>query len=435
MFFVRLPDWMTWYQRPDYRDIREYSKSAVDGRRSPSPDHRSQNAVPPNLRLERVLDNKTCSPMSLYDFYMYLKYIEYSPENLEFYIWYKNFESKHSRSRPSSMKASIAPSDFSIHELSGEQMGMSPSESDGTICPEDEETDAAYTVDPEVANVTREQIADLIGRQAMCGPGSCAPSFADRLKDAVRGILPQEEKGDGSEPTHKNTLNIIASSNRGARAELNAVINMFLLPGSEKELNIPPAMRDRALACLQHSTDPAQLAAIADHVYMLLRNCSHRNFIRLGMGNGTLETLCSSILLGVVSTAVGFLVLFMRAFTPYKGAHSMFEAFAAWPLWAFGMSFLLAGMRGSCFFLLMLTRRQALPWERFDDSASITSNKSGLMKRISRHMIFDRRLRVKDQGMRQLQQRIIVQSVLGGSIFAFLFVLIFIFLPIWNQTI
>ena len=26
--------------------------------------------------------------MSLYDFYMYLKYIEYSEENLEFYIWY-----------------------------------------------------------------------------------------------------------------------------------------------------------------------------------------------------------------------------------------------------------------------------------------------------------------------------------------------------------
>jgi hypothetical protein len=26
--------------------------------------------------------------MSLYDFYMYLKHIEHSPENLEFYVWY-----------------------------------------------------------------------------------------------------------------------------------------------------------------------------------------------------------------------------------------------------------------------------------------------------------------------------------------------------------
>jgi hypothetical protein len=34
------------------------------------------------------LTSETGSPMSLYDFYMYLKYIEHSPENLEFYVWY-----------------------------------------------------------------------------------------------------------------------------------------------------------------------------------------------------------------------------------------------------------------------------------------------------------------------------------------------------------
>lgn len=34
----------------------------------------------------------TGSPLSLYDFYMYLKYIEFSPENLEFYIWFKNYD-------------------------------------------------------------------------------------------------------------------------------------------------------------------------------------------------------------------------------------------------------------------------------------------------------------------------------------------------------
>jgi hypothetical protein len=32
--------------------------------------------------------------MSLYDFHMYLKYIEMSSENLEFYIWFKNYQSE-----------------------------------------------------------------------------------------------------------------------------------------------------------------------------------------------------------------------------------------------------------------------------------------------------------------------------------------------------
>lgn len=30
--------------------------------------------------------------MSLYDFYMYLKYFEHSAENLEFYLWFKSYE-------------------------------------------------------------------------------------------------------------------------------------------------------------------------------------------------------------------------------------------------------------------------------------------------------------------------------------------------------
>lgn len=33
--------------------------------------------------------------MSLYDFYMYLKYIEFSAENLEFYIWWETLSPIH----------------------------------------------------------------------------------------------------------------------------------------------------------------------------------------------------------------------------------------------------------------------------------------------------------------------------------------------------
>jgi len=44
------------------------------------------------LVLEKQLDSSLTistsgSPMSLYDFYMYLKHIEFSAENLEFFVW------------------------------------------------------------------------------------------------------------------------------------------------------------------------------------------------------------------------------------------------------------------------------------------------------------------------------------------------------------
>lgn len=112
-----LPSWASWYKKPSYVDLKAFAaslnKRAEDrheGRLSPRDSLssiRSEESIPQDLSLERVLANKTCepetlrksthviltrqstgSPMSLYDFYMYLKHIEYSQENLEFYFWY-----------------------------------------------------------------------------------------------------------------------------------------------------------------------------------------------------------------------------------------------------------------------------------------------------------------------------------------------------------
>ena len=113
---LRLPSWLSWYKKPEYRDIREYANNINTGRRSMSPVGRG-SSIPSRLRLDRILENKTCmflspptgyplhsstnmytgSPMSLYDFYMYLKYIEFSAENLEFYMWYKNYETAYAK--------------------------------------------------------------------------------------------------------------------------------------------------------------------------------------------------------------------------------------------------------------------------------------------------------------------------------------------------
>jgi len=219
------------------------------------------------------------------------------------------------------------------------------------------------------------------------------------------------------------------------RAELSTVIRLFLAPGGEKELNIPPAMRQQAIGDLETSPHPCALQPVADHVYGLLRSCSHRNFVRLGVGNGTFETICVATVLGYVTTISGFLLVLCRAFAPSRGAHSMWEVFAAWPLWWLGMSLVLSGLRGSCFFLLLFSRRQRLPWERFDDSGStLLSNKGGFLKAVSRLMIFDRKLRVKDKHLRRLQRKIVLQSLMGGSVFATACVLVFVFLPVWKET-
>ncbi|KAM4054478.1 regulator of G protein signaling domain-containing protein [Hirsutella rhossiliensis] len=396
------PAWLTWYKKPEFRDIKEYSQAVGSGKRPISPDGRS-SMIPRHLKVDRVLDNKTCSPMSLFDFYMYLKHIEFSEENLEFYIWHKNYERNYeAASGDKGDVSSLVSSDASLVEKA-----------------------PGLGLDPEAAEQTVAQIAQLISAGATCTRGSkCKLTCADRIKSSG---------DDGCKlPAHATSSTAtLTNSEAGYRRDLNTIAQTFLVPGAPKELNIPPAMRSKALASIQTSSDPSVLRPVADHVYQLLRNCSHRNFVRLGVSNGTFETVCVATGLGIALTIAGFLAVLLLAFTPYRGVHSGWTVFAVWPMWWLGMSLIMSGLRGSCFFLLLFSRRQPLPWERFTDAEMATTRRTGLLRILSRLMIFDRKFRVKDVHLRQLQRKIVMQSLVGGAAFASCGVLLFIFLPVW----
>ncbi len=220
------------------------------------------------------------------------------------------------------------------------------------------------------------------------------------------------------------------------RAELQNIVALFLTSQSARELNIPPSMRTQALAGLATSDSPASLAPVADHVYYLLRNCSHRNFIRLGVKNGTFETLCMVTIVGILFTTLGLLTMLLIAFASPSIHHSSrWRGLASAPFWIIGFSFLLAGWRGSCFLLLLFSRRQELPWERLSDSGSIKTAGSArwsLVKFAKKMMIFERKIKVKDYGLRQLQRKIVIQSVAGSLIATAVLEVVFLVLPIWR---
>src|SRR5258708_1583622 len=66
---------------------------------------------------------------------------------------------------------------------------------------------------------------------------------------------------------------------------------------------------------------------------------------------------------------------------------------AAWPMWSIGVGLILSGLRGSCFFLLLFSRRQPLPWEKFDDAGGdgLVAKNSMLKGFFGKLMIFDRK--------------------------------------------
>jgi hypothetical protein len=245
-----------------------------------------------------------------------------------------------------------------------------------------------------------------------------------------------KEVNDDTEDVEVACVNLsalISDQEQARRAELESIKSLFLLPGAPKELNIPAPMRNKCLEAMATSTDAANFKPVADHCYLLLKSCSHRNFIRLGVGNGTFETLCMATGLGIVLTVTGLLIMFLLAFINPSIHHgNRWKAIGIWPMWTVGVSLILSGLRGSCFFLLLFSRRQPLPWERFEDDASFLSKRSGFMSFISKIMIFDRKMKVKDDNLRYLQRKIVIQSIFGGVMFATLMEIFFLCLPIWR---
>ncbi|KAI6303775.1 hypothetical protein MCOR30_005072 [Pyricularia oryzae] len=477
---MQLPPWLVWYKKPDYRDIREYATEISSGKRAFSPEPRGKITVPSRLRLERILANKTCSPMSFYDFYMYLKYIEFSPENLEFYVWFKNYEKAYQRLGITEKEEEIFRATFADQTAADSAFGKDTRQQGSNKS--DWDPDLATGADT-LAHISKMismnvALSAKSPSESMCPLEPPSAMCSDQASRSSRECQSTTTTTSNASPfSAENMFN----SNLGHGAELRAVVKTYLMPGSEKELNVPPATRDACLRAIQHyiassqrvstvSSDsgtearhlychPDHLRPVADHVYGLLKNCSHRNFVRLGVSNGTYETVCVATSLGIVLTTAGFLCILLRALYPFVGAHSRWNAFAPWPLWWIGMAFILSGLRGSCFFLLLFSRRQPLPWERFDDDSITGSVRSGLdgpcgeraaaeaqtessrggrnafLRRISRLMIFDRKLKVKDTALRRLQTKIVVQSLAVGALFASTCVLVFIWLPCWVENV
>lgn len=231
------------------------------------------------------------------------------------------------------------------------------------------------------------------------------------------------------------------------RAELDAAIETFLVPGAEKELNISHTLRQRVLQALQGSSDPRHLQPVADHIYEVMKNCSHRNFVSVGLSTGTYETICVGNVIGALDIIGGLLLVFLQGFYPYIGSHSRVNVFYALPLWAMGVMLLLVGTQGMCFVMLTMSKRQALPWERFEDTASVVTagtavipaGPKGWWKRyrnfMSKTVAHDRNFKVEEKHLRRLQRMILFQCAGGGILAGLLGVVLFCFLPMWKETV
>lgn len=177
-----------------------------------------------------------------------------------------------------------------------------------------------------------------------------------------------------------------------------------------------------------------------------MKNCSHRNFVRLGISTGTYETICVGNMIGILNIIAGFVLVLVRALYPHIGAHSRWNVFYSFPLWWLGTTVMLVGTQGMCSIMLALSKRQTLPWERIEEEShnAIAQDKEAAKAPswwrkyrdfMNRTMAHDRNFRVEDANLRWLQRMILIQCNVYGILAASCCVLLFVFLPMWKETV
>ena len=252
------------------------------------------------------------------------------------------------------------------------------------------------------------------------------------------------------------------------RAEINRIITHYIAPGGPRELNLSHKDRAAVLHALQHTTHPSAFSLVKKMIDLTLRNHSHPNFIRWSICNGNRPR---TIFLHCVATTciVGSFIL--ATLLTLSSASRWFRIFAA-PAWWFGTLTAVASAKGFCVILHRKHVRNIRPWEISDeemrsatsfdteDSLRLGSNISyedtsprwpakmevfgssnqflgeGWIEKYEtkplRKKIADKKIRVRDVGMKIIQTQIVHQAHAWALLITVSLTVFFVALPKGN---
>lgn len=266
--------------------------------------------VPCPLSLDNILKNQTASPCSIVDFLHYLRYIEHSPEHLEFYLWHDEYTKK-------------------FEALSAEEQARSPAWIFNQNATSAKDYGSAVTTPRSISTVSR------------------TSSFDDKY-----GLSPCNSKklSDISEET----------SSQPFRAEISQIIARYIAPGGARELNISARDREASLQALSCTTHPSAVANLKADCDNYLRHQSHPNFIRWVIANCTSPRMNFAYGLGIGLLILGIFVSVVLTLTSVNRAWRLFGAI----FWSIGVVILICAWKGICLVLMAMGHRRLLePWE------------------------------------------------------------------------
>ncbi|KAJ8106666.1 hypothetical protein OPT61_g9388 [Boeremia exigua] len=439
------------YRRPQ-KQVRSSSES-VTGEHKQLSIHESirsgssgmSHGIPEALSFDRIIAGGVCPPCTVRDFMNFLKYIELSAENLQFFLWYRDY-SKRFNELPQSEKA-LSPEWRGSNSSNGEAPKLAASNAHPDASKVLDGTDFASEKTVKHSDKGTGNNPFYTPPRTPTSDAPCRDQSLDSYDEsATTGKVNHSERAAGPFSSY-TTVTV-----QPYREEINRIISIYIADGGSRQLNLSSKERAALLHALQNTTHPSAFKDVITTVEWSLRCQAHPNFIRWTICNGNRPRVIFARGLGIGGIVAGLVVAIVLTLS---------SAGRAWRVMALigfviGISTLIAAWKGMCVVLHGMHHRHLRPWELFssddepqgydaktDSSDTLGSHASSnswedepwvakYEKRNVVRKIFDREVWIQEPALRQIQDTIFIQAILGSLIIGGVTVGIFCAIPAGN---
>ncbi|KAL9008401.1 MAG: hypothetical protein Q9173_006472 [Seirophora scorigena] len=234
------------------------------------------------------------------------------------------------------------------------------------------------------------------------------------------------------------------------REEISRIITTYIADGAPRQLNLSSKERAALLHALAITTHPTAFRQVIHTVEWTLRHQAHQNFIRWTICNGNRPRVIFARGLGVGGIIGGIVAAILIVLSNAGRGWRVLSAIG----FMIGIATLIAAWKGMCVVLHGMHHRHLRPWELFaedDDASSVMEMKKGSFdsfgasnsyedqpwiakydKRNVIRKVFDREVWIQEPALRQIQDTIFLQALLGSVILSAICVGIFVAFPKGN---
>ena len=387
----------------------------------------------------------------------YLIYIERSAENLQFFLWYRDYVKRFKAADTADIK--LAPEwtqameEDAVTRLQKEHADKMRKQPPGAEifkgtdfekrpAPTVFETKDPFSTPPRTPGDQDSQFS-----------GSHALSYRSQANEAFSSAgakVPCEYPKIQKKRRLANLSSVVTI--QPFRAEIDRVIATYLMDGAPRQLNLSSREQKATFQALAYTTHPSAFRIVARSIESTLRQQAHPNFIRWSICNGNPARVFFARGLGVSLIAISFAVAIVLTLSRARRGYAALAAVG----WVLGISTLVAAWKGMCVVLHGMHHRHVRPWELFVDdeeqldrisseggksikdsfdsfgTANSYEDEPWVVKYKKRNIvrkIFDREVWIQEPALRQIQDTIFVQSMLCALLAAGALTAIFVAVP------